>query len=733
MSADRPSQGLRRLLPIADWLPRYDRRWLRGDLTAGIAVTALVVPKNLGYAGIAGVPMENGLYAAAAGAIIYALFCTSRQISTGPSSSLAAVAGGAVLVTRLGGQEAAQLVAAITLVTGALFLLLALFRMGWIAQFLSKAVITGFLAGAAIDVTIGELPKLTGTSSSGDSAWRELATWIQGARRDPLDDAGRGACSLGVILGLRFPAPAVPGALVLVVGGLLASGLFDLGTHGVALVGDVPRGLPSPALPDWDLVRPHLSTIGIASVALLLIGFSQTAGDARAFATRHRYRIDVNQESVAQGMANVGAGVFQGMPVSTSLSASSLNESAGARTPVASLITGGLVLLTLIVLAPLFSELPKAVLAAVIIDAVIFGMIDIAELRRLYRVARFDFWIAAAAILGVLSAGVLAGVVIGVVLSLGWLDLCRNLAADAAARPPAGHPGVPRARRSSGDETSRASPSLRLDSGLFFATAEALEDRIRAVIRDSEPPLHALVLDLEGVDFVDSQGAAKLAEIHELAKTDGVTLRLARVKPQVLTSSTPTGWWQPLEPTTSTETSIRQSRHQPPRTPDHAPKRAFNRAHGGSPCRLPDRSQWAGQKRRSHAVHAAGNRSLAVADPAVVRWNAPMREDAEAHAFEVVACRAEQPQVLEGPARERDRVQTAGLGASSRSGQRDRFMECGGDLGARPPLGEIVMHPSHECRPSPNVPRVRLRRDPLGKVLQLDRRLSLVRHLFTHA
>ena len=156
-------------------------------------------------------------------------------------------------------------------------------------------------------------------------------------------------------------------------------------------------------------------------MALLLIGFSQTAGDARAFAARHRYRIDVNQESIAQGMANAGAGVFQGMPVSTSLSASSLNESSGARTPMASLVTGALVLLTLLVLAPLFSDLPKAVLGALIIDAVVFGMIDVAELRRLRRVARVDFWIAVAAIVGVLSAGVLAGVVIGVALSLVWL------------------------------------------------------------------------------------------------------------------------------------------------------------------------------------------------------------------------------------------------------------------------------------------------------------------------
>src|SRR4051794_20506512 len=166
------------VLPVLEWLPRYDRRRLRGDLAAGIAVTALIVPKNLGYAGIAGVPLENGLYAAAAGAIVYALFGTSRQISTGPSSSLAAVAGGAVLVAGLGGAQAAELVAAIALATGVLFLLMALLRMGWISRFLSKAVITGFLAGAAVDVVIGELPKLTGTSAEGTNAWRELASWI---------------------------------------------------------------------------------------------------------------------------------------------------------------------------------------------------------------------------------------------------------------------------------------------------------------------------------------------------------------------------------------------------------------------------------------------------------------------------------------------------------------------------------------------------------------------------
>ena len=528
-----PGRRLSRLVPIVEWLPRYDRAMLRGDVLAGIAVTAMIVPKDLGYAGIAGVPVQNGLYAAAAGAIVYALFCTSRHISTGPSSSLAAVAGGAVLFTSVGGSQAAELVAAITLVTGALFLLLALLRMGWIARFLSRAVVTGFLAGAAVDVVIGELPKLTGTSNSGDSAWAELASWLRTLDEISWTTLLVGLLALALILGLRFYAPHVPGALVVVVAGLLATYLFDLGSHGVALVGPVPRGLPAPTLPGLDVFQQHYATILVAAAGLLLIGFSQTAGDARAFAVRHRYRIDVNQESVAQGMANVASGAFQGMPVSTSLSASSLNESAGASSPMASLVTGGLVLLTLVALAPLFSQLPKAVLAAIIIDAVVFGMIDIPELRRLYRVKRFDFWIAVAAVLGVLSAGVLAGVVIGIALSLVWLVYV----ATAPAMPLLGRePGTQVFRDVAdhpGDETFEGIAVLRLDGGLFFATADALEERIRGLALPGEQPLHAVVLDLEAVSLVDSQGAAKLAEILDFAESREIEVRLARVKPAV--------------------------------------------------------------------------------------------------------------------------------------------------------------------------------------------------------
>jgi high affinity sulfate transporter 1 len=533
-TGEQPERRITRLIPIVGWLPRYDRSLLRGDIVAGIVVTALIVPKNLGYAGIAGIPLQNGLYAAAAGAIVYALFCTSRQISTGPSSGLAAVAGGAVLATSLGGEQAAELVAAITLVTGLLFLLLAVFKLGRIAQFLSKPVVVGFLAGAAIDVTIGELAKLTGTETSGDNAWQELSSWIGSLDGVHGTTLLVGVVALVVIFGLRVVAPKVPGALVLVVGGLLASAAFDLGDHGVSLVGDIPRGLPAPELPSLDLFGDHAVTIFTAAFALLLIGFSQTAGDARAFAARHRYRIDVDQESLAQGMANVGAGVFQGMPVTTSLSASSLNESAGARTPLASLITGGFMILTLIALAPLFSELPKPVLAALIIDAVVMGMIDVREFRRMYRVTRFDFYIAIAAVVGVLSVGVLAGVVVGVALSLAWLVYVTTAPKmPLLARDPGTH-----VFRESGenpdDETFAGLAVVRLDGGLFFATADALHDRLREIVQGGPAPIHAVILDLESVDFIDSQGAAKLTELRQLGDSYGITLHLARVKPGVM-------------------------------------------------------------------------------------------------------------------------------------------------------------------------------------------------------
>src|SRR3954469_19569096 len=266
-------------IPILVWLRSYDRNWLRGDLVAGVTVLALVVPKNLGYTGIAGIPVQNGLYAAAAGAILYAVFGTSRQISVGPSSGLAAVAASAVLAAGIADQKAvASFVAGVTLASGLVYLIVAVLKMGWIAQFLSRAVVTGFLFGAAIDVVIGELPKLTGTKVSGSNPLQEMRSWLTTLGNVQGTTVVVGAVSLAVVFGLRIVAPKVPGALVLVVGGLVASRLLDLGGRGGALGGGVPRGLPGFVVPDLSLMWDHAGVGIVAAMALVLIGFSQTAG-----------------------------------------------------------------------------------------------------------------------------------------------------------------------------------------------------------------------------------------------------------------------------------------------------------------------------------------------------------------------------------------------------------------------------------------------------------------------
>ena len=521
-----------RLLPIVGWLRTYDRGWLRGDVIAGVTVAALIVPKNLGYAGIAGIPLQNGLYAAAAAAILYAIFGTCRQISMGPSSGLAAVAASAVATAGLTDPgDIATFVAGLTLISGLLFLLLAVLKMGWIAQFLSRAVVTGFLFGAAIDVVIGELPKITGTDTSGSNSFQELVSWFGTLGEIHPTTLVVGVVSLVVVFGIKTVAPRIPGALVLVVGGLLASYLFDFGARGVALVGDVPSGLPTFGIPSPSLMLEHADTAAVAAVALMLIGFSQTAGDARAFAAKHRYQIDVNQESVAQSAANIGSGVLHGMPVSTSLSASSLNDHSGAKTGLASITSGVTVLLTLLFLAPLFSQLPKPVLGALIIEAVVMGMMNLPEMRRIYRVQKFDFWVAIAAIIGTLAFGVLAGVIIGIGLSLLWLVAVATHPRMAVLGREAGTQVFRDVVENPDDEQIPGVVILRLDGGLFFATADALGDKVRAVVQ--APDVRCVVLDCEGINFLDSQGSASIDDLLVLCHQADVTLRLARVKPAV--------------------------------------------------------------------------------------------------------------------------------------------------------------------------------------------------------
>ena len=501
---------------------------------AGIAVAAMIVPKDLGYAGIAGIPIQNGLYAAAAGAIVYALFCTSRHISTGPSSSLAAVAGGAVLVAGVGEGQAAELVAAITLVTGALFVLVALLRLGWVARFLSRAVVTGFLAGAAVDVVIGELPKITGTDASGETAWGELASWLRSLGDVSTTTVLVGVVALAVILALRFRAPQVPGALVLVVGGLLATPLFDLDAHGVALVGTVPGG-PALAGPAERRrvprpLRDDPRRGGRAAADRLLADRRRRAGVRRPPPLPRRRQPGVRRAGHGEprgGRVPRDAGLDE--PVGE------LAQRVGRRAHAARLAGHR---------RARGADAPRARPA---VQRPAEGRPRRDHHRRGH--LRDDRHPRAAApaprqALRLLGRGgrdrrrplgrgagrrrhrhrAVAAVA----------HLRHDDAADAAARARPGHPRLP--RRASSTPATRRSPAyvvLRPEGGLFFATAEALEERVRALALDGDVPLRAVVLDMEGVDFVDSQGSATLAEILDFTDGAGVRLSLARVKPSV--------------------------------------------------------------------------------------------------------------------------------------------------------------------------------------------------------
>jgi high affinity sulfate transporter 1 len=523
-----------RYLPILGWLPRYDRAWLRGDVIAGLSVWALMVPQALGYATISGVPVEYGLYAAAIALLVYPIFASSRHVVTGPSSTIAAVTGSAVLlVAAEGSPQAVELVALITVLAGALYVLLAVLRMGWLSEFLSESVLTGFIFGIGIEVVIGQLDKLTGSPQAGDNAWQELFSWLRGLPETNLPTLVVGGGLLALLVVLRLVAPRVPGALVATALGIGAAVVLPLAELGVQLLGPVPRGLPSLTLPSLSLLTDNLSIVIPAAVGVLFVGFSESLAAARQYSAKHHYDIDVNQEMLAQGMANTASGLFQGINVAGSLSKSSLNDASGGRTQVASLVQGGLVIVTLLFLAPLFSNLPQAALGAIVIQAVAFGLWKIAEMGRLWRLDRVEFWLAAAALVGVITFGTLAGVFVGVTLSLLWLIWrAAHPAIPVLGRMPDGV--VYRSVADHPDATTH--PGLvviRFDGPLFFASAGSLRARVRELIADADPPVRAVILDLESTSIVDLQGAEALLAVHAELTALGIAFFLARTKTSI--------------------------------------------------------------------------------------------------------------------------------------------------------------------------------------------------------
>lgn len=526
---------LARYVPILHWLPHYNKAWLTGDIVAGLSVWALMVPQCLGFATICGVPVQYGLYAAAISLIVYAIFASSHHVVTGPSSTIAAVTGAAVLsVAKAGSSEAIALVAAVTMLAGILYIILFVLKMGWVSNFLAESVLVGFIFGIGIDVAVGQLKHVTGTHVTGANVWQKLASWITSLPQTSTTTLVVGVAALVILFALKIYAPKVPCALVTLVLGIGASAIFDLSAQGVAVVGTVPRGLPTPDLPDISLITQNFGLILSGAIGVLLVGFSESLAAARQYAAKYHYDIDINQEMLAQGLANITSGLFQGINVAGSLSKSSVNDGSGAKSEMASLAQGVFVILTLLILAPLFADLPEAVLGAIVIEAVVFGLMDVKAMKRIYRLNRTEFWVGTFALMGVLTFGTLQGVLIGLLLSLLVL-IARSSKPDI---PVLGRwPGTKVFHRLSENPDSETYPGLviiRFDGPLYFATANGLRDKVRAVTTGVDPPVTMVLIDMEGVDYLDLEGSDMLNEITKDMRTVGVEIHLARVKHAVM-------------------------------------------------------------------------------------------------------------------------------------------------------------------------------------------------------
>ncbi len=538
MGAEDESAGatgaLERYVPVVGWLRRYERRWLVSDALAGLSVWALLVPQSLAYATIVGVPVQYGLYTAFAALLVYPLFGTSRHLVVGPSATVGAVSAAVVTpligTAALGTDEAATYAAALALATAVVYIALGVLRMGWISNFLSKAVMSGFILGFAIGIVINQTPSLLGVPAVDGSYVQQLWGTIEAIPETSGATLVVGAASLGLLLLMRYGFPKLPRALIVATLSIVAVELLDLADHGVAITGDVPTGLFSLEIPgiDWS----DTGALAVGALAVVFVGYSETLAAARSVARRHRYDLDTNQELVAQGMANGAAGLVGGFVVDGSLSKTSVADAAGQRTQLASLINAAFVLATMLVLATLFESLPGATLGAIVIDAMV-GLISVDALVRYYRVNRADWVFFVGAGLGILIFGIMAGILIGVTLSLLMLIArasrtnIRRLYRD----PTSG--SYHDVSRHEGLEPTPGIVIARVDGPLFFADADRFRERLHELVRE-EPAPRWVVVDAEAVHLTDTDGADILIQVEEELRSQGVVLALARVHPPVL-------------------------------------------------------------------------------------------------------------------------------------------------------------------------------------------------------
>jgi len=519
-----------RWLPGLQTLLRYEAAWLRHDIAAGLVLTTVLVPVGIAYAVASGVPGIYGLYATIVALLAYALFGPSRILVLGPDSSLAAVIL-AVVLPLSGGDpmRAIALAGMMAIVSGSACILAGVARLGFVTELLSKPIRYGYMNGIALTVLISQLPKLFGFSIDSQGPLRDLwaiATAVQGGRANGTAFAV-GAGTLGVILLLKG-SQRVPGILVAVVGATVAVGMLDLAAQaGVSVLGSLPQGLPAFAIP-W-ITTADIQPVVIGGLAVALVSFADTSVLSRSYAARTRSYVDPNQEMVGLGVANLAAGFFQGFPISSSASRTPVAEAAGARTQLTGVVGALSVALLLLVAPDLLRHLPSGALAAVVIASAI-GLIEVTDLRRIFRIQRWEFWLSIVCTVGVAVLGAIAGIGLAIVIAVieflwdGWRP---HSAVLGRAEGLKGYHDIER------HPEARVIPGLvlfRWDAPLFFANAELFHERALDAVAASPTPVRWLVVAAEPVTSVDVTAADVLAELDEALHAAGIELCFAEMK-----------------------------------------------------------------------------------------------------------------------------------------------------------------------------------------------------------
>jgi sulfate permease, SulP family len=538
--SDKPvAARLRSWVPILDWLPRYDRADLPADLSAGLTTAVMLIPQAMAYALLAGLPPIHGLYAATVPLLAYAVFGSSRQLAVGPvamDSLLVAVGVGAIAAV---GTEAyiayAILLAAMV---GIIQIALGLARAGFLVNFLSRPVISGFTSAAALIIGLSQLEHLLGISPDRNLAVHELVIAVATLLPETsLATLGLGLGSIAVLVVLARIRPRAPRALVVVALGTVLVWALDLDQRGVAIVGEVPAGLPRPALPVFDLAV--MRELGPSAVAIAFVAFMEAISVAKAVAAKtkpdasgRKPKIDPNRELIGLGAANLFGSLVRGYPVAGGFSRTAVNAQAGARTGLAGIVTAMVVIATLLVLTPLFHHLPKAVLAAIIMTAV-FGLIDVEMVRRLWKVERSELVMLALTFVATLTLGIVEGILAGVIASMLWFVVRQTRPHMAVlGRLPGSHVYRNLARFPDAVASSGVL-AVRFDAQFYFGNVDflerTLEDLIEAAGERGEL-IHAIVIDASAINRLDSSADAALHELEASLRARGIGLYFAAVK-----------------------------------------------------------------------------------------------------------------------------------------------------------------------------------------------------------